>query len=395
MTRRRTFLTGLGGAGLLLAGCRRGSAGQAGGEAGAGTYPEKAPDLVLHTDRPPNLEMPLHYLRSDVTPNDAFFVRWHLADIPTSIDLRTFRLTVDGHVERPRSWSMDELRKLPQASVIAVNQCSGNARSLFSPRVTGVQWGQGALGNAKWTGVRLGELLERAGVKGGAACVSFAGLDKAPLDTVPAFVKSLGVAEAQREEVLVAYAMNDAPLPMLNGFPLRLVVPGYYSTYWVKALDRVRVLDQPFDGYWMTKAYRIPSSPLADEAPLDLAKDTIPISRLNVRSLVVRPAAGDQVRAGVPCVVEGIAFDGGSGIAEVLVSTDGGASWSPAKLDAELGKYSFRRWRTTWLPASPGRAVVASRATSVAGETQRALPGWNRAGYMRNVVEEVSVQVVA
>jgi DMSO/TMAO reductase YedYZ molybdopterin-dependent catalytic subunit len=386
---RREFLAAVG-ASVLGASCNRKLA-EGGGDAGA--WPEKSPALILHTERPPNLEMPLEYLRHDLTPNDLMFVRWHLAGLPRSIDLRTFRLTLGGHVQRPVSLSYDELRGVEPVSLVAVNQCSGNSRALFTPRVPGVQWGNGALGNAKWTGVRLRALLDRVGLREGARCVTFRGLDQPPIEGPAPFVKSLDVDRALDPDVLVAWAMNDQPLPMLNGFPLRLVVPGWYSTYWVKALTEVTVLDSAFDGYWMAKAYRVPATEGAVETPDHLASETVPISRLDVRSLLVRPEPGARLPVGAPCEMDGIAFDGGSGIARVEVSVDGGASWRDAALDADLGRYSFRRWRRTWTPTQPGPATIVVRATSASGEQQRTTPQWNRSGYMRNVYEQTRVVV--
>lgn len=387
---RREFLAAMGAA-VVTPACHRKLDARDGVD--AGVWPEKSPALVLHTDRPPNLEMPLAYLRHDLTPNDLMFVRWHLAGLPRSVDLRTFRLTLAGHVERPLSLSYDELRRLEPVSLVAVNQCSGNSRALFTPRVPGVQWELGAMGNARWTGVRLRTLLDRAGVRAGARCVTFRGLDQPPIEGPPPFVKSLEMDRALDPDGVVAWAMNDQPLPMLNGFPLRLVVPGWYSTYWVKALTEVTVLDRAFDGYWMAKAYRVPATAGADEAPDHLADDTVPISRMDVRSLVVSPEPGERLRAGAPCAMEGIAFDGGAGIARVELSFDGGASWRDAALDADLGKYSFRRWRMVWTPTQPGTATIVVRATSTSGEQQRPAPQWNRAGYMRNAYERTSVAV--
>jgi DMSO/TMAO reductase YedYZ molybdopterin-dependent catalytic subunit len=361
---------------------------------GEGAWPGKASDLIVLTERPPNLEMPQHYLSHDLTPNDAMFVRWHVSGLPAQVDTRTFRLQVTGHVERPLELSLDELkRSFRPASIVAVNQCSGNGRSTFDPRVPGVQWTGGAVGNARWTGVRLRDVLAKAGVKAGAVSVAVKGLDRPPLDTTPHFEKALDVAQALEPDVLVAWAMNDAALPMLNGFPLRLVVPGWYSTYWVKALATVTVLPGPFDGYWMTKAYRIPSNDGADESPSELATDTAPIARMNVRSLFARPLGGETLRRGEAFAIEGVAFDSGSGIARVEVSTDGGASFRAADLGTDLGGYSFRRWRATWTPVTAGPATLVVRATSASGETQRTARRWNRAGYMKNEPERVEVMV--
>lgn len=391
---RRDFLRVLAAASATPLACKRASDAPKG--AAAGAFPEKASDLILHTDRPVNLETPLHYFRDDLTPNEAFFVRWHLPNLPKSIDLRSYRLAISGHVDKPQSLLVSELKsRFAPTTIVAVNQCSGNSRAAFEPRVPGVQWRAGAMGNAKWTGVRLRELLDAAGVRAGAVCATFAGLDRPQLDSVPLFVKSLPIDEARADDVLVAYAMNDAPLPMLNGFPLRLVLPGYFSTYWVKALDKIEVLASAFEGFWMQKAYRIPTAPHADESPTALAKDTVPIARMTVRSFVVRPEAGESLTVARPYELEGIAFDGGTGIRAVEVSTDGGATFQPARLDADRGKYSFRRWRATWTPSAAGPATVVVRATNNAGDSQREAPGWNRAGYLRNVYERVDVKVVA
>ena len=355
-------------------------------------FPEKT-DMILLTDRPPQLETPIRYFRHDLTPNEAFFVRYHLSAIPTTIDLRTFRLNVTGHVDKPLSLSVEELKqKFEPVSVIAVGQCSGNSRSYFEPRVGGGQWGHGAVGNAKWTGVRLSDLFKAAAMKSGAVDVSFAGLDEAAMPEVPKFVKSLDINKAMEPDIIVAYAMNDGDMPMLNGFPLRLVVPGWYATYWVKSLTTINVLNEKFHGFWMDKAYRIPNNPNAMEDPKDLAKDTIPINFLSVRSIFVKPEGGEQLRVGKSYEIEGVAMDGGKGIARVEVSTDGGGTWKDAKLERELGKYSWRRWKLNWTPAAPGNARLMARATNNAGQTQTT-GQWNRSGYQRNVVEHIDVVV--
>jgi sulfite dehydrogenase (cytochrome) subunit A len=356
-------------------------------------FPEKA-ELLLLTDRPPQLETPLHYFRQDLTPNEAFFVRWHLEAIPTSVDLRTFRLNVSGHVRKPLQLSMDDLRtQFEPTSIIAVNQCSGNSRSFFEPRVPGGQWKNGAVGNAKWTGISLKSILDRAQVKLGAVDVSFNGLDAPPLSSVSDFVKALSIDHARDGQVMIAYAMNDQPLPMLNGFPLRLVVPGWYGTYWVKALSDITVLPLAFSNFWTDKAYRVPSAPNGTEDPKNLAKDTVPINRFNVRSILVRPEPGETAHFGIPNEMEGVSFDSGSGITKVEVSTDGGATWADARLDTELGKYSWRRWRASWTPKNRGQYRLMARATNAAGETQSTAQ-WNRSGFMWNVIEHVDVSVV-
>jgi DMSO/TMAO reductase YedYZ molybdopterin-dependent catalytic subunit len=356
-------------------------------------FPEKT-DLILLTDRPPQLETPLKFFRRDITPNDAFFVRWHVSGIPTYVDTRTFRLAIGGHVDKPLELSIDQLRgQFQPASLVAVGQCSGNSRSFFDPRVTGGQWGNGAVGNAKWTGVRLKDLLDRAGVKSGAVDVSFGGLDRAPFPGPPPFVKSLDLQHASDGDVMVAYAMNDAPLPMLNGFPLRLIVPGWFATYWVKSLNQITVLPEKFKGFWMDKAYRIPAAPDGNESPTQLSAQTVPISRHTVRSLFVRPEPLEKIHAAKPFEIQGIALDAGDGIRRVEVSLDGGGTWTDSKLDKEIGRYSWRRWRFPWTPAQPGNSRLMCRATNAKGETQ-VTRQWNRSGYQRNVIEHVDVIVV-
>src|SRR5271166_3737451 len=356
-------------------------------------YPEKT-ELILLTDRPPQLETPLRYFRTDLTPNDAFFVRWHLSGIPTTVDLRTFRLEVGGHVNKPLSLSLKDLQsKFEPVSVVALAQCAGNTRSLFEPRVPGGQWGNGAMGNARWKGVRLKDVLDAAGVQPGAVQVGLHGLDVPPLPKTPPFEKSLQIDHARGGDVMIAYEMNGEPLPMLNGFPLRLIVPGWYATYWVKALSSVTVLDQPLKTFWMDKAYRIADNADANEEPQHLAAVTVPINQMSVHSIFVSPEPGEQLRAGQPYELAGVANDGVEGIRRVEVSQDGGQTWSDATLGTDLGKYSWRRWQAKWTPPGKGAYRLMVRGTNAVGETQPTSQ-WNRSGYQRDVIEHVDVVVI-
>jgi len=356
-------------------------------------YPQKT-DLILRTDRPPQLETPLHYFLQDITPNEAFYVRWHLEGIPTSVDTESFRLQIGGHVAKPLSLSLADLRnRFEPVSFVAVNQCSGNSRRFFEPRVPGGQWGNGAMGNARWKGVPLRILLDAAGVKAGAVEVSFEGLDRPAMTSTPRFTKALAVDHARDGEVMVAYEMNGEELPMLNGFPLRLVVPGWYATYWVKALSEIKVLPEKFHGFWMDKAYRIPVSTDAGEVPDHLSQETIPIHRMSLRSLFLSPRSDEKLHARKACEIQGLALDSGHGIAKVELSTDDGASWSKARLDHDLGKYSWRRWRHRWTPPKAGTYGLKVRAYNRAGE-QQGEHLWNRSGYMRNVIEQLRVEVI-
>ena len=357
-------------------------------------YPEKT-DLILLTSRPPQLETPMKYFEHAITPNEAFYVRYHLFPIPTSVDADAWRLRVSGHVDHPLEISLNDLKtKFEPATIVAVNQCSGNSRGRSDPRVLGGQWGDGAMGNAQWVGARLRDLLTAVGVRSGAVDVAFNGLDAPAAPSVPDFQKSLRVSRVMDDPaVLVAYQMNGSELPMLNGYPARLVVPGWYATYWVKHLIEITVLDHEFDGFWMKKAYRVPDNE-CECVPAGAAADrSRPISRMNVRSFIIVPAPGVRLHAGRPVTLKGIAFDGGFGIQEVLVSTDGGSAWRRAQLGPDLGRYSFREWMSTWTPARPGDFRLMARAINGRGDSQGLEPLWNPAGYRRNVVEHVDVRV--
>ncbi len=357
-------------------------------------YPQKT-DLILLTSRPPQLETPMTWFERAITPNEAFFVRYHVFPIPTQVDLATWRLRVGGHVDRPLELSMDELKtKFPAAAVTAVNQCSGNSRGRFSPRVLGGQWGDGAMGNAEWVGCRLKDVLAAAGVRQGAVEVTFDGLDKPAFPSVPDLVKSLALARVLDDpNVIVAYQMNGAALPMLNGFPARLVVPGWYATYWVKNLSDITVVDKPFEQYWMKPAYRIPDNPCGCVEPGTAPKATVPIHRMTVRSFLVSPAPGARLAAGRPVTLKGIAFDGGYGIREVEISDDGGSTWRRVSLGRDLGPYAFREWSAAWPPPRAGAARVMVRAFNRIGESQGTEPLWNPSGYLRNVIESVEYSV--
>ena len=353
-------------------------------------YPQKRPMIGL-TSRPPQLETPFSvFNESVITPNDAFFVRYHLADIPLEIDPDTFSVAIKGKVDRPLKLSLADIKKMPAVELVAVNQCSGNSRGLFEPRVAGGQLGNGAMGNARWRGVSLKTVLDRAGVQQGAKQVTFNGMDGPVSDKTPDFIKALDIDHARDGEVMLAYSMNGRDLPFLNGFPLRLIVPGYFGTYWVKHVNEIAVVDNVFDGFWMKTAYRIPDNDCACVEPGTAPQATIPINHFNVRSFITSLANGAKVKAGVSTLVKGIAFDGGKGIKEVGLSTDGGKTWHAAKLGKDLGRYSFREWQLP-VTLAAGSHDLKVRATNQAGQTQPAAAVWNPAGYMRNVIETTSV----
>jgi DMSO/TMAO reductase YedYZ molybdopterin-dependent catalytic subunit len=361
--------------------------------------PQKAP-LILLTDRPVQLETPREYFRATFTPNDAFYVRWHLDGIPNSVDLKTWKLKIEGNVRKPLALSLAELmHNFTPVSVAATNQCSGNSRSRLQPRVPGGQWGNGAMGNAMWTGVPLRELLELAQLKDGSVQVQFQGLDtgRGP-NGFPSnvFLKSLDLSNSVLDECIVAYLMNGEPLPMLNGFPVRLVVPGYFATYWTKCLTWIRVLDAPDENFWMKTGYRIPDTPrgntTAEEVKAGTVK-TVPIARFPVRSFLVSPDGSSKVPTGMPVTLRGIAFSGFGRVARVEISDDDGKTWAPTKLGQDHGPYCFRTWEFSWTPKSPGHYSLAVRATDDQNNMQSEQPVWNPGGYLWNRIERQEIAV--
>jgi DMSO/TMAO reductase YedYZ molybdopterin-dependent catalytic subunit len=400
---RRHFLTGVGGLGLA------GALGTSAWSDPAGTattlpfangsrdlvtnFPQKGA-MILQRTRPPLLETPFDVFdRGAFTPNDRFYVRWHLANIPNTVDPATFRLKIHGHVHKPQTLTLNELvRQFNPVEIAAVNQCSGNSRGFFNPRVAGGQWANGAMGNALWTGVSLRQLLDRAGVKAGAVQIRFNGLDSGILPQTPDFMKSLAVDHSRDGEVMIAYAMNGKPLPLLNGFPLRLVVPGWYATYWVKMLEDIEVLDKPDDNFWTTRAYLIPDTPFADVVPGQQGVKMIPINRMLPRSFFTNVQDGATFKVGETTTVRGIAFGGDTGVAKLMFSADGGGRWQEAKLGRDHGKYSFRQWESPLRLSAPGPQRLLIRALNTAGVAQPDRANWNGSGFMRNVVESVSVQ---
>jgi DMSO/TMAO reductase YedYZ molybdopterin-dependent catalytic subunit len=400
MDRRRFLLktSGTIAGGLLLP--RLGLAAPATDELPAGTVassvldalPGKRP-LIKRTFRPPNYETPREVYREAYTPNDAFYVRWHTG-VP-EIARADWRLRIGGPAaQQPREYSYDDIvRRFKRAEVTAVNQCSGNRRGLFSPHVPGVQWGYGAMGNAVWGGVRLKDLLEDAGIAPGALEVVANGAD-APQLTGPDFVKSLPLWKALDPETLLAFEMNGEPLPAANGFPARIVAPGWTATYWIKAVTELTVTDKAFDGFWMKTAYRVPKGMFGDSgfASQDTEQNS-PITTIKVNSLIVDPAPGASLALGRRVEVLGLAWDGGSGIRQVEVSLDGGASWRKARLGRDLGRYSFRQWRYAFQPKAAGPVTVLARALARDGSTQSEKLVHNPAGYHHNVVQRADYHV--
>src|SRR5579859_4488846 len=361
--------------------------------------PQKAP-LILLTDRSVQLETPRSYFRTTFTPNDAFYVRWHLPEIPNRVDLAEWKLRIEGNVNKSIALSLKELmEKFKPISLAAVNQCSGNSRSRFQPRVAGGQWGNGAMGCAQWTGVHFRELLDMAGVKSGSVQVQMQGLErgKGPKG-MPSyeFLKSLDLSNPVLDECIVAYAMNGEPLPMLNGFPVRLIVPGYFATYWVKCLTDVRLLDKRDENFWMNPAYRVPDTPRGTTTPAEVAAGKvkmIPIARMPVRSFIISPDGATKIPAGLPVTVRGTSLSGFGRVVKVEFSDSARGGWHEATLGEDLGPYAFRTWECAWTPEKPGKYDLAVRATDEKGNVQSDEGVWNPGGYLWNKIERQAVVV--
>jgi DMSO/TMAO reductase YedYZ molybdopterin-dependent catalytic subunit len=351
--------------------------------------------LIELSDRPPNYASPVEVFNDVVTPNDRFFVRYHMDGVPTPPPVDTWTLTVGGDAaEKTVTLHWQDLLDLPPNDVLAVCQCAGNRRGLAIPHVPGVQWPDGGMGCARWSGSTLSDILKRAGVKPNAQEVWFTGADIPPAPGIPLFQKSLPLAKAMEPSTLVATSMNNAPLPLLNGNPARLVVPGWVGTYWVKHLGRIEISSKPLDNFWMKTAYRVPTGlfPVQMAFTSQTTETTAPITDIVVNSLIADPLEGATVdRAGF--TITGVAWDGGSGISRVEISFDGGANWQDALLERIQGRYAYRRFtlQTPWM--RPGLYRVVCRATANSGEKQAVTLKANPGGYNNNVPRPIEITV--
>ena len=314
-----------------------------------------------------------------------------MSDIP-QVDAAKWKLAVGGDGANGQAeLTLDDLKKMPAYEMTAVCQCSGNRRGLFQPHVAGVEWGYGAMGCAKWKGARLKDILDKAGLKKEAVEIVLNGADGPAVDKTPDFVKSIPVSVAMADTTLVAYEMNGQPLPHWNGFPARIVIPGWTGTYWIKHVTSVMAATKPFEGFWMKAAYRIPVGKFPVVARFISQETAVntPITEMVVNSLITSHRDGAKVKAG-KLEVAGIAWDGGYGVRTVEVSTDGGKSWTAATLGQDLGNFAFRPW-TYALAAKRGKNTVMVRATNAIGQSQTASLILNPAGYHHNVMQSVTL----
>lgn len=351
-------------------------------------FPGKG-EMIVQRIRPPLLETPMAVFREGIiTPNDRMFVRWNWP-MPTEVKAADHRVAIGGAVKQAVSLTLEEIAGAGEAiEIVAINQCAGNGRGLSEPRVTGTQWGNGAMGCAKWTGVRLKDVLAKAGVAEGAKRVRYAGLDVTLTEGAPQFIKSLPMDIAMRDDVLVAWAMNDEPLPILHGFPLRIVVPGWFSTYWVKMLSTIEVLSGEDDSYYVADSYRMPAEPVTPESK-DFA--TVPITAMPPRAFITSHADGETVALGKPLVLEGIAMGGDAALERVDLV---GKGWEiPCDLGAEdAGPYAFRRWSVSLPQVAGSLEAIGVRARNVNGAVQPEALVWNPSGYARSVIERITLR---
>ena len=348
-------------------------------------------DMIVRSYRFYDLETPVEYLDTWITPAKHFFVRNHMHE-PISFDTDGWSLSIGGEVDRPLSLSLAELSKLEQHTVVNTLECAGNGRSFHNPKVPGVQWSRGAVGTARFRGPRLHDLLQRAGIKPSGKHVMFRGMDQVP-GKVPPFIRSIPIAKALDSDTLIALMMNGEPLPKHNGFPARALVPGWIGASSCKWLTEIKVLDQEFVGNFMNPGYRLPNQPVKPGETIK-PEDTHPVTALGVKSIIVNPNDSAVSKSRV-LRIKGAAWAGEADVKSVDISTDDGATWQPAQLGEDRARYAWRLWTYEWKAPKSGDFVIQSRATDSQGRTQPPQGVWNPSGYLYNAVDQVKIHVAA
>jgi sulfite oxidase len=344
--------------------------------------------LILRSYRFIDLETPVEFFNTWLTPAPHFFVRNHMHE-PSELDAQSWKLTIGGEVEKPVTLTLPELAKLESHSVVNTLECAGNGRALQRPQVPGVQWGKGAVSTARFSGPRLRDVLQQAGVKASGKHVMFRGLDEVP-GKVPPFIRSIPIKKALDSDTLIATHMNGVPLTKHHGFPARALVPGWIGAASCKWLTEIKILDAEFVGNFMSPGYRFPNQPGKPGEAIK-PEDTHPLEALTVKSVIAGPSEGAAIKAG-RVAVHGAAWAGEADIVKVEISTDGGTSWNSAKLGREQAHYAWRLWKYE-MKAKSGDYSILSRATDSQGRTQPATPIWNPSGYLNNAVDQVKIHV--
>ncbi|CAN5648035.1 sulfite oxidase [soil metagenome] len=347
--------------------------------------------LQVLQDDPLNAETPASIFEEFLTPNDLFFVRNHLEPPPPE-RLEGWRLTVSGLVDRRLNLGLEDLEGFEPVTLTAVLQCSGNGRAFHEPAVGGVPWVRGAVGNAEWSGVRLRDLLERAGVADESQHIHLHGSDLPTNQEPYRFIRSIPIERAMDADTMIATRMNGEPLPYQHGGPLRLVVPNWFGNHWLKWLERVVPARDEAPGHYMEDAYRVPPEPVEPGAPIDPAA-MVPVTIMPVKSLIAMPITGARLPAGRGEIV-GVAWSGSGPIDQVEVALGAPDAWQPATLFGPDRPHAWRLWRIFW-KAPPGRHVLRCRATDTAGNVQPEATPWNPKGYLWNANDRVEVEVIA
>lgn len=344
--------------------------------------------LIVRSLRPEDLETPVGLLNTWITPNDLFYVRHHT--YAANVEANSWKLTVDGEVAQPLTLTLDELKKMPKATVTVTLECAGNGRSFFDPPVAGIQWEKGAVGTARFSGARLADVLRKAGVKPTGKYVAMNGADK-PVGKQPDFIRNVVMDKAMHPDTILAYEMNGEPLPGIHGFPLRAVVPGWEGAYAVKWLTHLQVIDKEHEGFFVKTAYRYPNRRVAPGAAVD-PKDMVPVTGLVVKSFINSPLEGASFKPG-RVRIRGFAWAGESMISKVDVSMDNGASWVMARLGKEREKYAWQSFEYEFNIPAAGSYLLMARATDDRGRVQPVAPQWNPSGYLWNVIDKVRINV--
>lgn len=351
------------------------------------SFPGKR-SLMVHSEFPEDLETPVEAFDSWITPNDTFFVRQHLPR--PKVAAAAYRLKVSGMVSSPLDLSLDNLRKMPQVKVAATLECAGNGRSYFRPKLPGLQWTKGAIGNAEWRGVRLTDILKKAGAATAARYGNFNGADVGAGKT-PDFIRSIPMRKLMLESTIVALEMNGEPLPEIHGFPARLIVPGWDGASWVKWVNDLKVDEKPDSGFYFGTAYRYPKyavGPGGAARPEDMEV----LEGMAVKSFFTRPADQSKVKAG-PVNVQGFAWAGEHRVTRVEISTDGGGKWQDARLGTQNIPFCWRTFQFSFTPPKPGHYVLCSRATDSSGRVQPIEAPWNPPGYLWNSIDRIGIMV--
>jgi DMSO/TMAO reductase YedYZ molybdopterin-dependent catalytic subunit len=386
LTSRRSFLKRAGQLGLALGLARALPPSLTNAQESSGPSSK----LIVRSENPQDLETPPELMDTWITPNDLFYVRSHM--YTPKVELNDWRLQIDGAVNQNVTLTLDDLKRFPQSMQVVTLECSGNGRAFYDPPIPGAQWEKGAVGNARWNGARLYDVLQRAGVKPEGKFLTIDGADT-PMGKMPDFIRSIPIEKAMHPDTLLAYQMNGETIPIAHGYPLRLIVPGWTGNNNVKWVTHITLTDKPDEGFFMKTAYKKPNISVAPGGTAD-PSTMVSLTGLAVKSFITSPKNGSQFKRG-PVTATGVAYAGEQDIAAVDVSTDLGRTWRPATLGKDKARYAWRLWEYTWSATEPGSFLIMSRAKDSTGRIQPMVQDWNPPGYLWNVVDRVRVNITS